>query len=105
MKRLASHESLAYLGHLRNVLEQADIACLIKNEQLSGGLGEIPFLECLPELWVLRDEQVERALQLLAELQSAAADGPAWMCAHCGERNESQFGVCWRCGSADNDAE
>jgi hypothetical protein len=106
VKRLASHESLAYLGHLKNLLEQADIACLIKNEQLSGGLGEIPFLECLPELWVLRDEQAERAHKLLTELQTAVADGPAWTCGQCGERNESQFGVCWQCGAADvNDAE
>jgi hypothetical protein len=103
VKRVASHESLAYLGHLRNVLEQADIACLIKNEQLSGGLGEIPFLECLPELWIVRDEQVPRAEQLLAELKNADTTGPAWTCTACGELNEPQFGVCWRCGSADGD--
>jgi hypothetical protein len=105
VKRLASHESLAYLGHLRNLLEQADIPCLIKNEQLSGGLGELPFLDCLPELWVVRDEQVARAERLLAELATAEPTGPSWTCRACGEINESQFGVCWHCGRADDSGE
>ncbi len=104
MKRVASHESLAYLGHLKNMLEQADIACLIKNEQLSGGLGEIPFLECLPELWILKDEQAARAARLLAELERVDSSGPAWTCSACGERNEPQFGACWQCGRADETA-
>jgi len=101
LKRLASHESLAFLGHLRNLLEQSGIDCMIKNEQLSGGLGEIPFLECLPELWVLRDEQLLRAQALLAELEHVPADLPAWQCPACGERNEGQFSACWQCGRAD----
>ena len=101
MKRLASHESLAYLGHLRNVLEQADIACTIKNEHLAGALGDLPVYSCMPELWVVRDEQVARAERLLAELATAQPAGPAWTCRGCGEVNESQFGVCWQCGRAD----
>jgi len=104
VKRLASHESLAYLGHLRNVLEQADIACLIKHEHLTGGLGDLPIFECLPELWVVRDEQAARAARLLAELETAQPAGPAWTCRDCGELNEAQFGVCWHCGSADEPA-
>lgn len=105
MKRVASHESLAYLGHLRNVLEQSGIACLIRNEQLSGGLGEIPFLECLPELWVVRDNQLRAAQTLLDELRdtdAVAATAPAWRCGSCGELNEGQFAACWHCGRPDD---
>ena len=101
MKRLASHESLAFLGHLRNLLEQSGIACVIKNEQLSGGLGEIPFLECLPELWVLRDEQLTAAQTLLAEIRDSATRLPEWRCPACGELNEGQFAACWSCGRPD----
>ena len=101
MKRVARHESLAFLGHLRNLLEQSGIDCMIKNEQLSGGLGEIPFLECQPELWVLRDEQARSAEALLGEIQQAAASAPAWTCSACGESNEGQFAACWACGRAD----
>jgi hypothetical protein len=81
VKRLTSNESIAYLGHLKNLLEQSGIGCVIKNEQLSGGLGEIPFLECLPELWVVHDSQLAEA---------------------CGETNEGQFAACWHCGRVDD---
>ena len=32
MKRLTSNESIAYLGHLKNLLEQSGVGCFIKNE-------------------------------------------------------------------------
>lgn len=101
MKRVASHESLAYLGHLRNLLEQSGIRCYIKNEQLSGGLGEIPFLECLPELWVLREDQLDSAEAVLAALRQPAEAAPPWQCTGCGESIEGQFAICWHCGQTD----
>ena len=102
MKRLTSSESIAYLGHLKNLLEQSGIRCIIKNEQLSGGLGEIPFLECLPELWIVRDDQLASAEELLEELQRVSSSAPTWRCAACGETNEGQFAACWHCGQADD---
>lgn len=101
MKRLASHESLAHIGHLKNLLEQAGISCLIKNDQLSGALGEIPFLDCLPELWVVRDQDVPRAEAILAAVHAPAADRGDWRCPRCGETVEGFFAVCWQCGTPD----
>src|SRR5919109_3666141 len=97
--------SLAEVGHLRSLLEQAGIHCVIKNELLSAALGDIPFLECLPELWVLRDEQVRDAEALIAEsmvgTSAEPARGPAWRCRACGASNEPQFAACWSCGAND----
>ena len=101
MKRLITHESLAYVGHLKNLLEQSGITCLIRNDQLSGGLGEIPFLDCLPELWVTRDEDLARAEAVLEATKNTSAEGEEWQCTLCGESNERQFALCWQCGSAD----
>jgi len=100
VKRVATSESLAEIGHYRNVLEQAGIACVVKNEQLSGALGEIPFLECLPELWVREDADLARALDAIATATADVGARP-WRCARCGESNEGQFAACWRCGAAD----
>ncbi|MBN1239281.1 MAG: DUF2007 domain-containing protein [Gammaproteobacteria bacterium] len=100
MKRVHSSESLPEIGHLKNLLEQAGIACVVRNEQLSGGLGEIPFLECLPELWVLDDADLPRARRLI-EQQQESITAPAWRCAACGSPSEGQFAVCWNCGAAD----
>ena len=101
MKRLITHESLAHIGHLKNLLEQSGIACLIKNDQLSGGLGEIPFLDCLPELWVVRDEDLARAVALFETIEKPGAERGNWRCPQCGETNEGQFAVCWQCGVPD----
>ena len=101
MKRLSFHDSLVEAVHLKNLLEQAGIACLIRNEQLCGALGEIPFLECLPEVWIRDDTQLARAERLLAELRSVGPAGGPWRCRDCAELNEAQFAACWRCGAED----
>lgn len=100
MKRIATSESLAEIGHLRNVLEQQGMRCMIKNEQLSGALGEIPFLECLPELWLLDEDRFDEAQRIIEALRSESPAAP-WRCARCGETNEGQFAQCWRCGRED----
>jgi hypothetical protein len=102
MKRIASAESLAEIGHYRNMLEQQGIACLIRNEQLSGALGEVPFLACLPELWVIDDADSARAEAILAELRRETEGGSSWRCPNCEELNEAQFAACWNCGRSDS---
>ncbi len=101
MDRVFSHESLAQVTHFRNLLEQAGVACTIKNEKLLGGLGEIPFLECSPELWVLKSEDISRARLLIDEVLKNPRNPTPWNCKHCSEINEGQFAACWKCGAAD----
>lgn len=103
MKRLLQSEFLAEITHFKNVLEQNGIRCVIKNEQLSSALGEVPFLECLPELWVLRDGDLHRAERLLNELKRDIPGGASWRCPKCHEENEGQFAVCWNCGEPGNE--
>lgn len=104
MKRVFRHESIAEIALVRGVLEHHGIACIVKNEQLAGALGEIPFLECQPEVCVLDDDDVERAEALIARHFAPADAHTAWVCAHCGETNEGQFGACWRCAALDQRA-
>jgi hypothetical protein len=99
MKRVLTGDSLVEIGHFKNLLEQQGIACLIKNEQLSGALGEIPFIDCWPELWVLVDAQAEEAQRLIAEHRETARVASPWRCKRCGETIEGQFAVCWQCGA------
>ena len=60
MKRLFRSPMMSEVGLVRGLLEQAGIACLVKNERLSGALGDIPFLECEPELWVLNEADLSK---------------------------------------------
>lgn len=105
MKRVYSSESLAEAGHVRTVLEHSGIAAFLKNEQLSGAMGEVPFLECMPEVWVYDDGDAARADRIIRELNSApAAAAEPWQCKACGETNEGQFAACWKCGAGDEPA-
>lgn len=101
MQRLRSHQSVTHLGYLRSILEEAGIGCLIKNERLAGALGEIPFLECWPELWITDIADLSRANQLITAAEADAEPGKAWQCSNCSEMVEGQFVTCWQCGTDD----
>lgn len=80
-----------------DTLRAAGIRCEVRNTTLSGAMGEIPFLECAPQLWVLDERDEERAIDVLRQLQRPVTGAP-WRCTGCGEESEPQFGTCWKCG-------
>jgi hypothetical protein len=100
MKKVYSTEILANAWNIKNVLEQHDIKAVIKNENLFSASGEIPFIECMPEIWV-KPLDVVRAEQIIAELEGLPEEiGPDWTCADCGEFSLSNYAVCWSCESS-----
>jgi hypothetical protein len=102
VKYVYGSSSIVEIGHLKNLLEQAGIGSFVKNAALTGALGELPFFACEPELWVLRDDDAERAAAVIREaLTPAPVSGFAWRCPRCGETNEAQFAVCWSCNARD----
>ena len=100
MHKVHTAESLIEIAHLRNVLEAAGIPCEVRNDRLGGVLGEIPFVECWPELWVRRPGDVLRARGLIAEARQPAEAAQPWQCPACGETIEPQFAQCWHCAAA-----
>jgi rubrerythrin len=100
MKTVFSSLNALEVHHLRNLLEAEGIRTTLKNELLSRLAGEVPFTEVAMEIVVLRDDDSERAVALLAGYRaSKPASGPQWRCRKCGETIEPQFTACWRCGS------
>jgi hypothetical protein len=101
-RKIHTSPSLVEIAHLRNLLEAEGIGCQIRNDRLAGVVGEIPFVECWPELWLHRPGDALRARGLidLALRPSAAAE--PWTCPGCHERIEGQFATCWNCGTDDN---
>lgn len=92
-------ESLIEIAHLRNLLEAEGIGCLVRNDRLGGAVGEIPFVECWPELWVVESGYFLRARAVIEE---ALREGPAqapWRCPRCAELVEGTFQVCWNCAA------
>jgi hypothetical protein len=83
---------------VQGLLEEAEIPCMVRNENLSAALGELPFTECSPEIWILNDGDYPRASAIVDGWRNAEPEnhGP-WVC-RCGETIEGQFSSCWKCG-------
>ena len=67
MRKVHTAESTIEIAHLRNVLESDGIACFVRNDRLGGVVGEIPFLECWPELWVVESGHALQARGLIEQ--------------------------------------
>ena len=75
---------LSKVGQFQSVLEAEGIRTYLKNQFTSGVLGEIPFVEAVPQLWIIEDDDLIKAKRLIKELLSSPADiGPEWTCAQC----------------------
>ncbi len=97
MKKVTSSDSLVTISHYRNLLESEGIEAFIRNEHLGGILGEMPFQEVWPELWVRNDLDLDRAKQLIDASITQESPAEPWRCDNCGTDNEGQFAACWQC--------
>lgn len=87
------------IGHLKNVLAAAGIKCVARNIDLVSAAGELPPVDCWPELWVIDDDKFPRAQAVLKKaLAPLRVVRKPWACGGCGETIEGQFSECWNCG-------
>ena len=61
------------LGRIRSLLEANGIRTFMKNEFLSGALGELPFQEVAPQLFLLDEDDLVLAKKILQDTQSEQA--------------------------------
>lgn len=99
MKKVYCAKDPLMIGHLKNVLATFGIRCITKNLDLSSAAGELPPIECWPELWVVDDENATEAQSILRKtLAPLKSVKKPWICHHCNEQIEGQFSECWKCG-------
>lgn len=98
MKRFMSCMNLVEAHHVANLLQSAGIRTELRNTFLAGAVGDIPFMEAGPQVWIdeRQDEAVARRIMQESQQTSLRA---GWMCEHCGEPSEGQFAQCWNCGA------
>jgi len=107
MRKVCSAGSYIEAQLMRGYLEQAGIEVSIVNENSSGVPGSPHWaLPVAAEIWVLDDNQHDKADQLVAEYVALQAAQPAaeWTCKTCRETNPGSFEVCWNCGTGADDA-
>ncbi|MDP2604211.1 MAG: DUF2007 domain-containing protein [Deltaproteobacteria bacterium] len=99
MKKVYSAKDPLMVGHLKNVLATFEIRCVTRNLDLSSAAGELPPIDCWPELWVVNDEELAQAKAILKKtLGPLESVKKPWRCRDCGENIEGQFSECWKCG-------
>ncbi len=65
MRKVFESHKQETVGHYQSILESAGILTLIKNENIASAEGTLPADLILPELWVMRDEDYDKAIEIL----------------------------------------
>ncbi len=98
MKRIYQAGNLQEAYLLVGLLAREGIETRVFNESAQGALGEIPFPQAYPEIWVLDDERADRAGEIIDAYEQQQPTGETVACPHCRERNPANFDLCWSCG-------
>jgi len=88
---------------LKGLLEHAGIPVQMTGEGLVGAYSGLPKVG---DVRILVPERFLKAAQAVLsdyEKRTPNAVGEPWSCKDCGELNEPQFGVCWRCEHVRSD--
>lgn len=100
MKRVFSGPDPLVAGSIRNLLLNEGIESEVRTPFLAAALGDIPVSECWSEVWIMNDEDAERAAAVVGAASGASGQaGGSWKCSRCGEEIEGQFEACWQCGA------
>jgi len=99
MLKVFENFDFSRVGRIQSLLESYGIPTFIKNQYTSSVMGEVPFVEVCPQLFILDDRDFEQARRLIGTEFEEAAPASSWVCTGCGARIEGQFACCWRCGN------
>lgn len=100
MRDIFWNQDFTLMEHYKGILEEAGIACFIRDESSLAALQVMPGTMSLPVLCISNDEDYDRARTMIRELvQTPSATLPDWKCANCGETVPGNFDSCWHCGT------
>ena len=86
------------VGQLQSLLDSHGIKTFIRNEYGSSVVGELPFVEVIPQLFVLEEKDLKRAKEILKLDIPQDSTAEDWVCPECGVDVEGNFSRCWKCG-------
>ena len=86
------------VGQMQSLLESHGIRTFIKNQYGSSVMGEVPFVEVVPQLFILEERDLELAKDLLLLDLPVETPEENWVCPECGVDVEGTFHKCWKCG-------
>ena len=107
MKKIYSPQDVSEIEIIRGLLADEGIKTTVLNEDVGEVAGVVPFAQAMPQVWLVNDEDEERALEIVERMDSGevreSLGGKPWKCTRCGEAIEAQFTACWKCGTKRDD--
>jgi hypothetical protein len=98
MNEVFVHADSARLGYCKSLLEDAGIACYIRNEHTNFVFTTSSLTSFSPALCVSNEADLPAALALIEESQRPDEPvGKEWQCPACGEKVPPGFDLCWNC--------
>lgn len=96
MKLIYTNENRYLVHNIQNLIENADIEIMLKNEFAAGAAGDLVPHETWLELWVVNDSDYDKAMQTIKSSFSSN-NAAEWICKNCNEQNDASFEFCWNC--------
>ncbi|MCP4863019.1 MAG: DUF2007 domain-containing protein [Pseudomonadota bacterium] len=81
-----------------DALTTQGIPCVVRNQFISGAMGELPAQDLEPELWLINADDLVFAERVLTSLKEDN-NAEAWICSTCQEPQDAEFNLCWNCQS------
>ncbi len=81
-------------------LNGVGIRAHVFNEHAASIVGDVPPDVAQPQVWLEREQDLERARTLLRTMESEARLAGSHRCRGCGEDSPGNFELCWNCGAA-----
>lgn len=98
MKRVYQASTLLEAQLVADTLSSLGILSHILNAHAVGAMGELPYSQTLPEVWVEDPAREAQAREMVAALDGPPE--PDKICPYCDELNPGNFLSCWQCGAA-----
>ncbi len=98
MKLIFTNENRFIVSNIKNIIENAGIKTIFKNEYIAGAAGDLSPLDTWLELWVEEDSNYDNAITIIKELNTKT-NNDDWICQKCHEKNNAAFEICWQCQS------
>lgn len=96
MKLIYTRENRFLVYNIQNIVENAGITTILKNEYASSAAGDLAPHETWLELWVLQDDDYPLAMMAI-KAAFDHKDDSGWVCQKCSENNNASFELCWQC--------
>lgn len=99
MKKLYIANDLIEARLLDSILKSHRLSSVVRNESLQGGIGELPYVEIWPEIWIKNLNDWDAAKELLSGFTKINPEED-WKCLNCRETNPGSFQTCWSCNAS-----